>query len=219
MRILLVEDEPGVARPLLAALDAERHAPVWARGLEEALEALADSEPDAVVLDVMLPGAEDGGFELAATLRATGFQGGILFLTARDAIADRIRGLDLGGDDYLVKPFSLGEFLARIRALLRRDTHARLAVVRRGSLEIDLSRREVDLAGREIILTGKEFAFLELLAGSPERAFNVDELADRLFPGAQSGRRAVRVYVHSLRRKLGASVIDTVPAGYRLGSA
>ncbi len=120
MRILLVEDEVGLAGPLVALLRRERYEVGWADNTTQARAYVDEHEPDLIALDVMLPEGEDAGFDLARQLRLGGFTGAILFLTARDAVEDRVYGLDLGGDDYLVKPFSLEEFLARVRALLRR---------------------------------------------------------------------------------------------------
>jgi DNA-binding response OmpR family regulator len=125
MRILLVEDEADLARPLLELLRRERHEVVWVDAYAPALAALRRPF-DLVVLDVMLPDADDAGFRLAEALRRRGFGGGILFLTALDAAADRLRALELGGD-YLLKPFSLREFLARVRALARRHAPPRIA--------------------------------------------------------------------------------------------
>lgn len=217
MRILLVEDEHDLAEPLTQLLRRERYDVVWADTLAAAYDALAEGTFDLAVLDVMLPEGEDAGFRLAETLRAGDFAGHILFLTARDSVDDRIRGLDLGGDDYLLKPFSLREFLARVRALLRRSAQTRQVQVARGPLSVQLDTRRVSWAGSEIALSEREFAILELFAHFPERVFSVDELFDRFFPEAESGHRVVRVYVRQLRQKLHASVIETVPGGYRLG--
>jgi DNA-binding response OmpR family regulator len=219
MRILLVEDETGLAEPLLALLARERYETRWAFDLRSAQRALVSGEPDLTVLDVMLPDGEDAGFDLARMLRGAGYRGGILFLTARDAIEDRVTGLDLGGDDYLVKPFSLLEFSARVRALLRRDADTRGSRLERGRLLVDFRGRRALWQGRAAELSDREFALLELFALNPDRVFTVDDLLVRLFPEATSGTRIVRVYVHHLRRKLAPSAIDTTPGGYRLGEA
>jgi DNA-binding response OmpR family regulator len=119
MQILIVEDEQDLAGPLTVLLRREGYEVVWADALEPAQQAFAESEFDLVILDVMLPEGEDAGFQFTRHLREAGFGGRILFLTARDTVEDRVRGLDVGGDDYLVKPFSLRELLARVRALGR----------------------------------------------------------------------------------------------------
>ncbi len=217
MRILLVEDEPTVAEPLNALLNREGYAVTWAPNLEAAWRALADGEPDLAILDVMLPEGENAGFTLAKRLREAGYRGPILFLTARDALEDRVAGLDLGGDDYLVKPFAFQELVARVRALLRREAQTKQARLVRGPLEVDLAARRVRYDGRPVVLTEKEFALLERFALYPEKTFTVEELLERCFPGATSGPRIVRVYVHHLRQKLAPQVIETVPGGYRLG--
>lgn len=217
MRILLVEDEHDLAGPLIELLRRERYEVVWADASEPAFAALSEDIFDLAVLDVMLPDGDDAGFRLAAALREADFEGRILFLTARDSVEDRIRGLDLGGDDYLLKPFSLLEFLARVRALLRRPAQTRQAQLTRGPLSVHFGARRVSWEGTAVELSEREFAMLELLTHYPERVFTVGDLFDRFFPEAESGHRVVRVYVRQLRQKLGAGVIETVPGGYRLG--
>lgn len=217
MRILLVEDEPDLARLLLRLLSRERHQVEWAQNQTQAYTKLEDFEPDLLVLDVMLPEGEAAGFDLAWELRGTGCISPILFLTARDAIEDRVQGLNLGGDDYLTKPFDLEEFLARVRALLRRVTQTRSNHLERGHLRVDFTRRSVWWQSQEVSLTAKEFALMELLALYPERVYTVDELLTQLFPNAASGHHILRMYVKRLRAKMQPEVIKTVPGGYRLG--
>jgi two-component system, OmpR family, response regulator QseB len=217
VRILLVEDHGDIAEPLIEALRHDRYEVAWAQGVASAHDALASTPFDLAVLDVMLQDGDDAGFQLGAELRGIGFAGQILFISARDAEADRVHGLDLGGDDYLVKPFGLQEFRARVRALLRRSAQTRRTVVDRSPLHVDLRARRVRWDGREVQLTTREFEMLELFALYPERAFTVDELLERFFPEADSGRRVVRVYVSQLRHKLAADAIRTVAGGYRLG--
>lgn len=219
MRILLVEDEPDLAAPLIELLRRERYDVVWARAAGAAYETLQARDFDLAVLDVMLPEGEDAGFELARHLRDVRFPGQILFLTARDSVEDRVHGLDAGGDDYLVKPFSLQEFLARVRALLRRFTETRNTVLERGSLRVEFTSRRVFWQEREVGLSVREFAMIEHFAHYPDRVFSVDELRERFFPEAGSGQQAVRVYVRQLRTKIAEVAIITVPGGYRLGSA
>lgn len=217
MHILLVEDEAGLAEPLLAVLKHERYEVTWASSLSAARSAFVDAEPDLIALDVMLPEGEDAGFIFAKEVRGSSYQGSILFLTARDTVEDRVEGLDLGGDDYLIKPFSLQEFLARVRALLRRGGSTRRTVIERGPLHLDYSRRQVYWNNRAISLSDKEFALLERLSLNPERVFSVEELLEKLFPETDSGHRILRVYVHRLREKLGSDVVATLPGGYALG--
>lgn len=217
MRILLVDDEEDLARALAALLRAERYEVRWAGSIDDAYEALADGEPDLVILDVMFPEGEAAGFALARDLRDARVDIPVLFLTARDALEDRVEGLDLGGDDYLTKPFATEELLARVRALLRRDGTQRTALLARGPLEIDFRARVVRWAGGPVALSDREFALLETFALHPERAYAVEELAERHFPNAASGPYVVRTYVFRLRRKLGPEAIRTLPGGYRLG--
>ncbi|WP_114312311.1 response regulator transcription factor [Thermus caldifontis] len=216
MRVLVVEDELGILEPILALLKRERYEALAARNLEAAWKAFLEGEPDVVVLDVMLPEGEDAGFRFAMDLRQGGFRGGILFLTARDSLRDRIHGLELGGDDYLVKPFHLEELLARVKALARRNADFKGRLLQRGPLEVDLVARRVTFAGKEIVLSPKAFALLELLAQNPDKTFSREELLERLFPGAES-EAVLRVYVQKLRQSLAPWVVERVPGGYRLG--
>ncbi len=211
-----MEDEPGLLEPILARLRRERLEALGAGSLQEAYRLLEEGEPDAVVLDVMLPEGEEAGFRFAEALRQGGYRGGILFLTARDALEDRVQGLDLGGDDYLVKPFYLDELAARVRALLRRGREVRAPALVRGPLVVDFARRRVLWQGKEVPLSPKEFALLELLASHPDRAFPREELLERVFPQAES-EAVLRVYVRQLRRKLAPWVVARVPLGYKLG--
>ncbi|MEZ0347538.1 MAG: response regulator transcription factor [Thermus sp.] len=216
MRVLVVEDEEGILEPVVALLRRERYEAVGARDLEEAWAKLAEGEPDVLVLDVMLPEGEDAGFRFAEALRGSGFKGGILFLTARDALEDRLHGLELGGDDYLVKPFHLEELLARVRALARRNADFKGRVLSRGPLVVDLAARRVTFQGKPVHLSPKAFALLELLALNPEKTFSREELLARLFPEAQS-EAVLRVYVRKLRQQLAPWVVERGPGGYRLG--
>jgi DNA-binding response OmpR family regulator len=217
MRILLVEDSTDLAGPLVALLRRERYEVEWADSMAQAQKLIDELEPDLIALDVMLPEGDDAGFRLAKQLRREGFGGAILFLTARDTVEDRVLGLDLGGDDYLVKPFSLEEFLARIRALLRRGGTVRQNILERGPLRVEFDSRKVYWNQRPVSVSDKEFALLERLAMYPERIFGVDELLSKVFPNTESGHRILRVYVHRLREKLGENVIVTLPGGYTLG--
>jgi len=217
MRILLVEDEAGLREPMSAYLRQQGYDVDEAGSIEAAREAFVEAEPDLVVLDVMLPEGVDAGFDFASELRNADYEGPVLFITARDAVEDRVRGLDLGGDDYLTKPFSLDELAARVRALLRRQGPVRRSLFERGPLKVDYAGRKVLWQGREVALSGREFALIELFTLQPDRVYAAEELLERLFPGTDSGLKIVRVYVHRLRHKLGPDVIQTVAGGYRLG--
>lgn len=217
MRIVVLEDEPDIADAVVDVLRRDGYDVAYASNRTALFDAIADAPTDLAVLDVMLPGAPEAGFDAARDLRAAGFDGAILFTTARDAVDDRIAGLDLGGDDYLVKPFSLGELRARVRALLRRSGSTRAALVTHGRLSADLAARTVTWDGEPVALSEREFALLELLLHDPQRTYPAPDLQDRLFPDASSGSAVVRVYVRQLRTKLGPDAIRTTPAGYRLG--
>ncbi len=219
MTILIVEDEAVLAQVLLKTLAHEGYRPLWAPSLERAWELLIEEEPNLIALDVMLPEGEDAGFEFAAALREAGNTIPILFVSARDTTQDRVAGLDLGGDDYLVKPYSLDEFLARLRALLRREAQTKQAVFERGSLKVDFRKRYAAWQGSEVALSEREFALLELFALNPDRIYTSNELLEKIFPGADSGTRVIRVYVYYLRKKLAPEAILTASGGYRLGSS
>ncbi|HEX2864883.1 MAG TPA: response regulator transcription factor [Deinococcales bacterium] len=217
MNILVVEDEPAIARPLVRALESSGFQARHAATLLAAREALVEAEPDLMVLDVGLPESEDGGFTLAREARQAGYRGPVLFLTARDALADRVRGLDEGGDDYVVKPFDLPELLARVRALLRRASEARSSRLSFGPLTIDLTNNSVFWEGRRVELSAREFALLERLALSPNRVFSPEELLDLVWGGEASGLGVVKVTVHHLRARLSPEVVRTERRGYILG--
>ena len=183
---------------------------------EEALWVAQGTEYDAVVLDVMLPGRS--GFEVCRTLRERGVWAPILMLTARDAVDDRVAGLDSGADDYLVKPFAMAELLARIRSLARRRLPERPAVLEVGDLRLDPARREVRRAGIEVLLSAKEFALLETFMRRPGEVLSRLELVEHAWDLAYELRsNVVDVYVGRLREKLGPDTLETVRgAGYRL---
>lgn len=217
MRLLLVEDEINIARPILMALRAQGHEVRHADNLESARACLSEAEPDLMLLDVRLPESEDGGFILAREARGSGFQGPILFLTARDTSDDRVLGLDDGGDDYVVKPFDLPELMARVRALLRRVSDVKTNRVRAGALELDWARRTVFWQRNHVALSTREFALLERFVRTPQRVFTPEELTDSVWGDEASGVGVVKVYVHYLRNKIAPSVIRTVSGGYCFG--
>ena len=183
---------------------------------EEALWVAQGAEYDAVVLDVMLPGRS--GFEVCRTLRERGVWAPILMLTAREAVEDRVAGLDSGADDYLVKPFAMAELLARLRSLARRRLPERPAVLEVGELRLDPARREVRRAGIEVLLSAKEFALLETFMRRPGEVLSRLELVEHAWDLAYELRsNVVDVYVGRLREKLGPDTLETVRgAGYRL---
>jgi two-component system OmpR family response regulator len=220
VRVLVVEDELKLAALLRRGLTEEGHAVDVGRSGEDALWMAGASEYDAVVLDLMLPGID--GVEVCRRLRADAVWSPILILTARDALADRIAGLDAGADDYLTKPFAFGELLARLRALVRRGSPERPAVLAVGDLELDPATREVHRGGTAIQLSSKEFALLETFMRRPGRVLTRYELLEHAWDyGYENRSNVVDVYVRYLREKVdrpfGRHSLETVRgAGYRL---
>jgi two-component system, OmpR family, response regulator len=220
MRVLIVEDEVKLASLIRRGLREEGLlADVAIKG-EDALW-MADSTPyDAIVLDVMLPGID--GFETCGRLRAAGVRTPILMLTARDAVEDRIAGLDTGADDYLAKPFDFGELLARLRALARRGPTERPPVLRVGDLELDPARHTVRRGESEITLRGKELQLLEVFMRHPGEVLSRYQLLEGAWDmGYEHKSNVIDVYVRYLREKVdrpfGVETIETVRgAGYRL---
>jgi two-component system OmpR family response regulator len=220
MRILVVEDDPELARLVHDGLERAGHGVDVGRSGEEALDRVDDADYDAIVLDVMLPGMD--GFDVCRRLRRRGVNAPVLMLTARDAIADRVSGLDAGADDYLVKPFAFAELLARLRALARRPPAALEPILTAGEIRLDPATRRVWRGDEEIELTRREFAVLDYLMRNPgrvlTRAMIVDRVWDYDFPNSTN---VVDVHVGAIRRKLGDSaaegLIQTVRGvGYRL---
>ncbi len=200
-RVLVVDDEPAVRRALERALTLENYTVDLASDGQEALDALADSPADAVVLDVMMPGVD--GLEVARRMRRAGDRTPILMLTARDAIDDRVTGLDVGADDYLVKPFALRELQARLRALLRRTGEAPgQEAVHFEDLTLDPVAHEVHRGERQIELTKTEFLLLELFLRHPRQVLTRSQIFEQVW-GYDFGptSNALGVYMGYLRRK------------------
>jgi two-component system, OmpR family, response regulator len=220
VRVLIVEDEVKLAALLRRGLAEESHAADIAKSGEEALWMARATEYDAIVLDVMLPGVD--GVEVCRRLRADGVWSPVLMLTARDAVEDRIGGLDAGADDYLTKPFAFAELLARLRALARRGAVERPAVLAVGDLRLDPATRQVWRGDVEIELSPKEFALLETFMRRPARVLSRYELLEHAWDYEYEHRsNVIDVYVRYLREKVdrpfGRESLETVRgAGYRL---
>jgi two-component system OmpR family response regulator/two-component system response regulator QseB len=209
MRILLVEDDALLGDALEAGLKQAGHAVDWVRDGIRADTALATEDYAAVVLDLGLPRKD--GIEVLRGLRAKKRSLPVLILTARDTVDDRIKGLDAGADDYLVKPFDLGELNARLRALLRRAGGQPAPVLTAAGLSLDPATRRVLAQGQEVDLSAKEYALLHALMQHPGRALSRAQLEQHLYAwGEEIGSNAVEVYIHHLRRKLGADAIRTL---------
>jgi two-component system OmpR family response regulator len=216
MRVLIVEDDLRMASLVRRGLTGEGLAADVAANGEEALWRAQAHPYDAIVLDVMLPGLD--GFETCRRLRGAGVWAPVLMLTARDAVEDRVAGLDSGADDYLVKPFAFAELLARLRALARRGEGERPAVLEVGELRLDPATREVWRAGMPVALSAKEFALLECFLRRPGEVLSRLHLLEHAWDFAYENRsNVVDVYVRRLRAKLGAGVLETVRGtGYRV---
>jgi two-component system OmpR family response regulator len=218
--VLVVEDDARMAAAIRRGLRFEGLVVDLAGGGEEALLKVGSTEYDAIVLDVMMPGLD--GFETCRRLRADGVWVPVLMLTARDAVEDRVRGLDGGADDYLVKPFSLAELLARLRALVRRGPVERPASLAAGDLTLDPAAREVRRGGQEVELSAREFALLETFMRRPGQVFTQLQLLESAWDlGYEQRSNVVEVYVRYLREKIdrpfGVESIETVRGvGYRL---
>jgi two-component system OmpR family response regulator len=220
VRVLIVEDEPKMAGLIRRGLVEEGHVADVASSGEDALW-LAGAHPyEAIVLDVMLPGAN--GFDTCRRLRSDGIWTPVLMLTARDSVADRVSGLDVGADDYLTKPFSLAELFARLRALARRGGVERPTELAVGDLRLDPATRRVRRGDAEVELSPQEFALLETFMRRPGQVLSRLQLLEHAWDFAYENRsNVVDVYVRYLREKVdrpfGAASIETVRgAGYRL---
>jgi two-component system OmpR family response regulator len=223
MRILLVEDEIKMARAVRRGLEQEGHTVDQCHEGDEGLSRALSYDYDVIVLDVMLPGSD--GIAICRELRAHERWVPVLLLTARDAVEDRIRGLDAGADDYLVKPFAFGELLARLRALARRGPSERPAVIEVGDVRLDPAAHTVTRAGTSVSLSAREFALLEFLMRHPGEVLTRSRILEQVWDYSYTGfSNVVDVYVAYLRRKLerpfGRPLIRTVRGvGYALEAA
>lgn len=218
MRVLIVEDEPDLLGSLLKALREDEYAADGAADGEEGLYKAESNDYDAIVLDVMLPGID--GWELLRRLRKLK-KVPVLMLTARDAIRDRVRGLDTGADDYLVKPFDVEELLARLRALIRRSVNQPNSRLELGEVIIDTAARTVSRAGQEIVLTAREYALVEYLALHRGKLVTRTMLYEHLFDEDDNTlSNLLDVHVSNIRKKLGHDFILTRRGhGYCIESA
>lgn len=219
MHVLLVEDDIPLAQAIQMALVRWDHTSVWVRDGEAALTAARSSVFDLVLLDLGLPRVE--GLEVLKALRAEGRAVPVLVITARDALGDRVRGLDAGADDYLNKPFHLDELAARMRALHRRSLGQPQNLIVVGPLSLDPLSTQVSFEGRSIELSRGEFVLLRALAERAGRAVSREALTQALY-GAEGGAESnmLEVHIHSLRRKLSSNIIRTVRGlGYLLAKS
>lgn len=221
MRILIVEDDRVLADGLVRSLRGADYAVDWVADGTEADHVLASQTWDLVILDLGLPRLD--GFEVLRRLRHRGSRVPVLVLTARDALDDRVRGLDLGADDYLTKPFDLPELEARVRALIRRGQSGGSSVLVNGALALDTAGRRAMLRGEPLELSARELGVLEVLMLRAGRVVNKEQLAERLYGWDEEvGANAIEVYVHRLRKKLepaGVTIRTIRGLGYLLEKA
>jgi two-component system, OmpR family, response regulator len=216
MRLLLVEDDPMIGEAIRAGLRREGFAVDWVHHAAAAAGVLGSEPFELMLLDLGLPGGD--GLQLLTTLRARGEALPVLIITARDAVSDRVQGLDAGADDYLIKPFDLDELAARIRALLRRRAGRAATAIEHLAVVLDPAAHRVTQDGVEVALSPREFALLQLLLERPGTILSRAQIEERLYGwGEEVESNAVEVHIHGLRRKLGAQFILTVRGvGYRV---
>lgn len=219
MRVLLVEDDAMIGEGVVEGLKAEGYAVDWVRDGRSALAALETTPFSLVVLDLGLPGKD--GIAVLQELRNRRLDTPVLVATARDTVGDRVKGLDAGADDYLIKPFDLDELAARVRALLRRAAGRAEPVIERGRLRISPATREVSFAGKPVLLSSKEYALLAALAERPGQVLSRAQLEEKLYSWDSGvGSNAVEVHIHHLRKKLADDAIKNVRGvGYVLTEA
>jgi len=217
LRLLLVEDDPLLGDGLKLGLQGEGYTVDWLTDGSQALHSLLTENFDLVVLDLGLPGMD--GIEVLKAIRDRGLAIPVLILTARDAVKDRVGGLDQGADDYLTKPFDLEELSARLRSLLRRSQDRAVPVLGHGDVSLDPAAREVRRAGEKVELSRKEFTVLHYLLEHQGRVVSRERLEQALYGwDTEIESNALEVHVHKLRKKLGAELISTIRGvGYRIG--
>jgi len=219
MRILLVEDDAMIGEAVSLALRDAAYAVDWVRDGESAAGVLRDGDHQAMLLDLGLPGRD--GLDVLRRLRRDGSRIPVIVITARDAVEERVQGLDLGADDYLVKPFDLDELLARLRAVVRRQGGQARAVLGNGRVSLDPATGEASNGGTSAVLSARELALLRTLLLHPGRIFSRAELETHLYGwGREVESNAIDFLIHGVRRKLGADVIRNVRgAGWLVGRA
>ncbi len=201
MRILLIEDEVAIAAVVKRGLERSGYSVTAIHDGAEGLEVALSEEWALILLDLMLPGRD--GLDICRSLRARRNTTPILMLTARDAVPDRVRGLEVGADDYLPKPFAFEELLARVRALLRRESVHRTSLIQIRDIEIDTTTRRVTRAGVEVALTPREWTLLEALVRSEDRPLSRETILSRVWDDeGRTGSNTVDVYINQLRRKI-----------------
>ena len=216
MRVLVIEDDTGIGRAVAAGLDRNGYAVDWVRDGAQAETALENKVYDLALLDLGLPHRD--GLQILKAVRRSGLELPVVVITARDAVSDRIAGLDAGADDYLVKPFDLDELLARMRAVVRRRTGRLSPEMAYGALCLDPAKRTVTFRGARVDLSAREFAVLEVLMLEPGAVVSREKLEEAVYGwGEEVGSNSVEVHLHHLRRKLRPELIRNVRGvGYRV---
>ena len=209
MRLLLVEDDPLLGDGVRVGLGHENYTVDWFKDARSAEAALKSEHYDLMVLDLGLP--DKSGLEVLQQLRTRGSDLPVLILTARDAISDRVAGLDSGADDYMIKPFDLDELSARLRALLRRRNGRAQSEIRHGEIVLDPAAHNVTLSGKSVDVSPREYAVLHLLLENVGKVMSRSRLEDGLYSwDGDVESNAIEVYIHHLRKKLGSSLIRTI---------
>ena len=219
MRVLIIEDDELLGDGLAAGLSALGFAVDWFKDARRGSQAAESAPYDAVILDLGLPGED--GMTFLNRVRAGGSTVPVLVLTARDAVASRIAGLDAGADDYLVKPVALQEIAARLRAITRRARGRPEPTWKHGELEYNPASKAVIWKGEPVVLTSRELALLELLLANPERVMSKAQILEKMYAwGDELESNAIEVFVYNLRRKIAPEIVRTVRGvGYALGAA
>ncbi|MCA9948067.1 MAG: response regulator transcription factor [Anaerolineales bacterium] len=221
MRVLVVEDEPRMAKLIQQGLEEEAYAVDVVDNGRDVFLWVQSATYDIILLDIMLPGMN--GLDVCRQLRAEGFNMPVLMLTARDTLPDKVKGLDSGADDYLVKPFAIEELTARLRALARRDAPVKTAVLVIADLSLDPATKLAQRGGSVIELTAKEYALLETLMRHPHQVLSRDQIIEHVWNMEfESGSKLIEVYISNLRKKIDdghpVKLIHTVRGlGYRIG--
>ncbi len=210
MRVLLVEDDLMIGPAIQGTLEDEAYAVDWVQNGQTALTSLACQHYDVILLDLGLPGKD--GLDILGSIRASHNPIPILIITARDDLENRLRGLDGGADDYIVKPFDMAELMARMRAVIRRKDGSSVSVISNGVISLDLATKEASTAdGKSAQLSSKEFSLLQALLSRPGTILSRGDLEDRIYAwGQEVESNAVEFLIHALRRKLGAEHIKNV---------
>lgn len=209
MRVLLIEDDRMIGQNLKAALAREGMSVDWVRTAADADDALANGGHGLVLLDLGLPGRS--GVDILRTARQAGNQTPVLIVTARDGLDDRVAGLDLGADDYIVKPFETRELLARMRAVLRRHAGAARSLLVAGEIALDLESHEVTYRGASVLLPAREFALMQALAERPGAILSRSRIEERIYGwGEEVESNAVDVLIHSIRKKFDKDIVRNV---------